>query len=70
MFQRLPHRIISMRRVQLVSNRDGERSQVPARVSGIGPKCVESFHRRKCDNSALVLLLLLLFCSATESDVF
>lgn len=58
---------MSMRRVQLVSSRDGERSLVPARVSGIGPMCVESFHGRKCDNSALVLLLL--FCSVVDSDV-
>lgn len=55
-----------MRRVQLVSNCDGERSDVPARTSGTGPKCVESFHGRKCDNSALVLFL---FCSAVDSDL-
>lgn len=59
-----------MRRVQLVSNRDGERSQVSVCVSGTDPKCVESFYCRKCDNSTLVVLfLLLLFYSTTDSDV-
>lgn len=66
--------IISMRRVQLVSNRVRGQlllMKVHARDSDIiGPKCVESFQRRKCDNSSLVLLLLFLFCSATELDVF